>query len=91
MNALQWGIIIIAPIAFGAFIWATLGLMKEAQKEWNTLYVLEKRAKEVKTKEEIEILHKELLEVKITNPHIRPRLAHMDGYLRGLYVQFKEE
>ena len=42
-------------------------------------------------KEEIEILHKDLQEVKITNQYIKPRLMRIDGYLKGLYKQFKNK
>jgi hypothetical protein len=88
MNATQWFIIIGILLIFVWGCWSVFDIMKQAEKDWNTLYALEKRAKEVETKEEIEILHKDLQGVKISNPHIKPRLMHIDGYLRGLYKQF---
>lgn len=43
------------------------------------------------TKEEIEAFHKEFIEKasKIHNKVINPRLQRIDGYLRGLYKQYK--
>ena len=64
---------------------------KQVERDWETLDDLEKRSKEVKTKEEIEELHKEFQEKskKIHNQFITPRLFAIDGYLRGIYKQYK--
>ena len=60
---------------------------KQATKDWNTLYDLEKRSNEVTTLQEVIDLHKEFVEKtsKIHNEFITPRLTRLDGYLRGMY------
>jgi len=64
---------------------------KQVVKDWKSLEYLKKRTNEVSTKEEIEEFHKEFVEKsnKICNQFIKPELSKIDGYLRGLYKQFK--
>ena len=83
---------IVILFILGLLIWATDSMLKQSSKDWQTLEHFEKRAKEVKTKEEIETFHHEFSEkaIKINNPLINPRLAKIDGYLRGLYQQYKK-
>lgn len=84
--------IILLPFALIALvIWLLIIKRKQVVKDWDTLEYLKKRADEVSTKEEIEEFHKEFVEKasKIHNQFINPELQKIDGYLRGLYKQFK--
>ena len=65
--------------------------IKNNKRDWNTLEELKKKANQVSTKEEIEEFHKEFVEKanKIYNSEIKPELMKIDGYLRGLYKQYK--
>lgn len=74
------------------FIWVTKSLMARSRNDWATLHDLEQKSKEVKTKEEIKHLHAELVEKgsKIFNKYVNARLNTIEGYLRGLYQQFKD-
>lgn len=88
-------IIISAAIAFAAlFAWATIGMSRQAQKDWAWFHDISKRATDLPsdvTRKEIEELHKELVEKgrKINNSLIHPQLRAVDGYLRGLYKNAK--
>ena len=68
-----------------------LSVRKQAVKDWETLNDLTKRAEKLSTKQEIEEFHKEFVDKasKITNEHITPQLNRIDGYVRGLYKQYK--
>ena len=84
--------IILVPLGLiGLAIWLIIDQRKQVVKDWDTLEYLKKRANEVSTKEEIEEFHKEFIEKasKIHNQFINPELHKIDGYLRGLYKQFK--
>ena len=74
------------------FIWLMFASRKRAIKDWDTLHDLEKRANNLKTKEEIQEFHKEFIDKanKIYNSHIHLRLNRIDGYIRGLYKQFEK-
>lgn len=85
-------IIIFVIIFLALFIWAIISLRKQVIKDWNTLEELKKKANQISTKEEIEEFHKEFLEKanKVShNQYINIELQRIDGYLRGLYKQFK--
>lgn len=66
-------------------------ILDQTKKDWATLEDLEDRANKVTTKEQIEDLHNEFLtkQAKINNYLITPRLARLDGYLRGKYNQYR--
>lgn len=66
--------------------------VKQSKKDWNIYYDLEKRANLLNTKEEIEAFHKEFVEKakKINNPIISAKLGAIDGYVKGLYKQYKK-
>jgi len=74
-------------VLIGGMTWAGLSMAKQSRKDWETLRELEQKADNVKTKEEVELLHREFVEKanKIYNQYIRVRLSRLDGYLRGLY------
>lgn len=73
------------------FVLLTRNIIKTSKKDWDTFYYLKQKCNEVKTKEEIELFHKEFSEKasKIHNELITPGLSKIDGYLRGLYKQYK--
>lgn len=83
-------IITIGVIAL--FIWATKSLLNQSKNDWATLHELEQKSMKVKTKEEIKSLHAELVEKgsKIFNIYVNAKLNIVEGYLRGLYQQFKD-
>lgn len=85
-------LILFVSVILGLFIWSMLDLSKKSKKDWETLRDLEKRASELKTKEEIEEFHKEFKEkaVKISNEFITPRLYQIQGYLKGLYKIYEK-
>lgn len=96
MSKAFYGIEVLAGIAIVLMfilllISAILILMKNSKRDWNTLEELKKKANQVSTKEEIEEFHKEFIKKanKIYNNQITPELMKIDGYLRGLYKQFK--
>lgn len=97
MNEAFYGIEVLIGIAIALMfilllISTILILMKNSKKDWNTLEELKKKANQVSTKEEIEEFHKEFLEKanKVShNEYINIELQRIDGYLRGLYKQFK--
>ena len=78
-------------VAFGLFVWMLISTRKQAIKDWETVTYLTKKAEALSTKEEIEEFHKEFVDKasKINNEHIRPQLNRIDGYVRGLYKQYK--
>lgn len=87
---------IILPILFvliflSLLVWATLNSRKQVIKDWDTLKELKHKASSVSTKEEIEIFHKEFVEKanKINNQYIHLELQRINGYLQGLYKQYK--
>jgi hypothetical protein len=82
---------IIIAVIIGSVIWASKSMMKESENDWKMLEDFEKRSKTLKTKKEIEDFHYEFSEKanKIKNEFITPRLAALDGYLRGLYQQYR--
>jgi len=73
-------------------VWATLTARKQVLKDWDTLRQLQENANKLETKKEIEDFHKEFIEkaTKIYNPQIALELNKIDGYVRGLYKQFKQ-
>lgn len=74
-------------------IWGLRSTLRQSKKDWATLHDLEERAEKIKTKEETEALHAELVKKgnKIFNEYVIARLNILDGYLRGMYKQFKEK
>ncbi len=74
------------------FIWATKSMLNQSKDDWETLRDLQKRASVVKTKDEIKLLHAELVEKgsKIFNKYVNAELRSVEGYLRGMYQQFKD-
>lgn len=91
MNEIPTRAIIALFVAFGLFVWILISARKNFIKDWNILKELEKKANEVSTKEEIEEFHKEFTDKasKINDDHIKPHLMRIDGYLKGLYKQYK--
>lgn len=92
MNITAQIIIVLVLFLFLAlFVWSLMSLRKRAIKDWETLTYLTKRAETLSTKQEIEEFHKEFVDKasKINNEHIKPQLNRIDGYVRGLYKQFK--
>lgn len=85
-------IILFFVIVIIAVIGLSISMWKQSQKDWDRYYDIEKRANQVKTKEEIELLHRELVEFgnKCNNSLINPKLQRIDGYLRGLYKQYQK-
>lgn len=86
-------LLLLIPIGLTTlFIWATKSSLKQSKNDWEILHDLEKRANHVKTKEEIKALHAELVEkgAKIFNKYVNARLGVVEGYLRGMYQQFKD-
>lgn len=86
-------LLLLIPIGLTAlFIWATKSLLKQSKNDWATLHDLEQKANTVKTKDEIKALHAELVEKgsKIFNKYVNARLGVVEGYLRGMYQQFKD-
>ena len=84
-------VIILFLIFFGLFIWSATELRKQVKKDWETLDYLKNKSFTVSTKQEIEEFHKEFIEKasKIHNRHILIELHQIDGYLRGMYKQYK--
>lgn len=85
-------LLLLIPIAIIILLgWALYNTMKQSKKDWETLDYLKDKATKVNTKEEIEDFHKEFREKasKIYNKFIALELNKIDGYLRGLYKQFK--
>lgn len=84
-------IIIFVILVMFLFVWLIAYNMKQVAKDWKTVEQLKQRANAVNTKEEIEEFHKEFVEKarKIHNQYIQIELQRIDGYLRGLYKQFK--
>jgi len=84
------GILVIVGI-ISLFVWLGVSMIKQSQKDWETLEDLEKRAKELKSKKEIEEFHKEFVEKasKINNEYITPKLSEIYGYIRGLYKRYQ--
>ena len=85
-------LVLFISVILGLFIKSMLDLNEKSKKDWDTLYDLEKRANELKTKEEIVEFHKEFREkaVKINNEFISPRLYQIQGYLNGLYKIYEK-
>jgi len=85
-------LILFISVILGLLIWSTFVLSKQSKKDWETLRDLEKRANELKTKEEIEEFRKEFKEkaAKINNQFITPRLYQIQGYLNGLYKIYEK-
>lgn len=84
-------IILIGVIFIGLLIWAIGVGIKETSKEWKYLEELKQRANTVETKDEISLLHQDMLTFasKTTNSLIKQELARVDGFLRGLYKNAK--
>ena len=86
-------LLLLIPIGLLAlFIWATKSMLKQSENDWGTLRDLQKKASVVKTKDEIKLLHAELVEKgsKIFNKYVNAELRSVEGYLRGMYQQFKD-
>lgn len=68
-------------------MWAFKGERKRVEKDWNTLYDLEKRVNDITTLDDLIKFHLEFSEAaeKIHNEYIQARLAKIDGYCRGMY------
>jgi hypothetical protein len=86
-------ILIFIVLFFGFLIWGIICARKKVLKDWDTLDYLKKKANQVSTKEEIEEFYKEFLEKasEINNHFITPELMRIDGYIIGLYKQYKNE
>ena len=85
-------IVVFILFFLGLFVWAVINLRKRVIKDWKILEELKYKANKVSTKEEIEEFHKEFVEKanKVShNKYINIELQRIDGYLRGLYKQFK--
>lgn len=96
MNSQTTGIVfaILVTLAFIViFLLAANSMMKQSAKDWAVYEDFEKRMYLLKGKEEIEAFHKEFVEAaqKIHNPLINPKLSAIDGYVRGLYQQYKQQ
>jgi hypothetical protein len=91
MNTTSLIILLGIFLLLALFVWSLMSLRKQAVKDWKTLTDLKKRAETLSTKQEIEEFHKEFVDKasKINNEHIKPQLNRIDGYVRGLYKQFK--
>lgn len=91
MNQTLICIIFFVLIFLSLFVWAAINSTKQVKKDWATLEELKKKANQVSSKEEIEEFHKEFREKakKIYNKNIHMELYKIDGYLRGLYKQYK--
>lgn len=85
-------VIILIIIGWGC-VWATRRIMNQAENDWQVIADLEQKAKLVNTKEEIEELHKEMIEKSkpIYNKYVHARLQKLDGYLRGMYKQYQNK
>lgn len=86
-------LIILAIASFiSLFAWALSTTAKKAVADWKAIEDLERRCNVVTNKEEIDQLYEELrlMASKNTNKFTLPHLLRIDGYLRGLYNQFKE-
>ncbi len=83
--------ILFVLIFLSLLVWATLNSRKQVSKDWDTLKELKQKASSISTKEEIEIFHKEFVEKanKINNQYIHLELQRINGYLQGLYKQYK--
>jgi hypothetical protein len=79
-------------LLLGLFIWSLICLRKQAIKDWETLNDLTKKAETLSTKQEIEEFYKDFVDKssKIKNELITPHLIRIDGYVRGIYKQFKQ-
>lgn len=88
----MWEIFILLVIFIVGLVWTGISVRKQAVSDWKTLEYLKTKANEVTTKEEIEAFHEEFREKasKIHNQYITPELNRIDGYLRGLYVKYKD-
>lgn len=86
-------ILLVIGLFIYLLIWSVKWTFKQSQKDWAIYRELEKRAYELKTKEEIEKFHEEFIgkAKKISNDLISPKLLRLDGYIRGLYEQYKKE
>lgn len=87
-------LLLLIPIGLTVlFVRLTNSLLRQSKKDWATLHDLEQKANKVKTKDEIKTLHAELIEKssKIFNKYVNARLGVVEGYLRGLYQQFKQD
>ena len=85
-------LIIVGLIFFGLIIWFLIHISNRSAKDWADVKKLKEKANKASTKEEIEEVHKELLEISgkvLHNKYIRIELRLIDAYLRGLYKQFK--
>jgi hypothetical protein len=82
-------LIIVGVLSF--LFWVIYSGMQQSKKDWETLKYLKKKANEVSTKEEIEEFYTEFRQKssKIYNKYICYELFAIDGYLRGLYKQYK--
>lgn len=81
------GTILFIAVFVGLLVWAIIADRKRVNQDWATLEDLEKRYTQLNTLEEVMEFHMEFTEKanKIHNQYIRPRLDHIDGYLRGQY------
>jgi hypothetical protein len=84
-------VITIAIIFLGFFVWVVIHAGKEVAQDWETLNKLKERANQVKTREEIGDLHRDMLSfaLKTKNEFIHYELKAIDGFLRGLYKNAK--
>lgn len=84
-------VIIVIVVFLGLLFWAMSSLAKQSKKDWDALKYLEQKAAKVKTKEEIELLHKELIKKaeRINNKFVHQRLHQLNSYLIGMYQQYK--
>lgn len=85
-------IIVLVILAFmWGLVWALSSVNKQATSDWKIVHDIEARANAVTTKEEIEALHKELVQAgnkMLHNRYTTARLRVVQAYLKGLYKQF---
>ena len=84
-------VIISILILLGLLILAINEGLEHSKKEWEMLSELKQRVYSVETKEEISLLHQDMLKLatNTNNEYIRNELSRIDGYLRGLYKNAK--
>lgn len=84
-------IILIGVIFIGLLIWGISLSLKEVSKEWDYLEELKKRTNTVETKDDIHLLHQDMLTFanKTRNEFIHQELVKIDSFLRGLYKNAK--
>jgi hypothetical protein len=91
MKIILFILLIATPLIL--LVWLLWSTLKKSQREWGEFYKLKDRASKAHSREEVEGLHGELLEMtkKSYNKYIHTELRAVDGYLRGKHSQFKQE